>query len=128
MDGFGRSLGRTIPARTIPARTIPARTIPARTLGALAALVLAAAPALAREAAGRVVGPLVPGAPGYDCRLPTPFDHDAAGRRGEGPPAYGYGTGGASASGAVTAPPGSVAACDLGALTLGRRGLDILPP
>ena len=85
------------------------------------------------------VGPVVPGLPGYDCRLWTPFDHDAVGpyprpgaRRlraasGWGRTAYGYGTGGASASGAVAFPGNSVAECDIGELTLGRAGLDILP-
>ncbi len=85
------------------------------------------------------VGPVVPGLPGYDCRLWTPFDHDAVGptprpgarpvRAGNGwdRTAYGYGTGGASASGAVAFPADSAAECDLGARTFGRAGLDILP-
>lgn len=85
------------------------------------------------------VGLLVPGLPGYDCRLWTPFDHDVVGpypRPGARPvraasgwdrTAYGYGTGGASASGAVAYPVNSVAECDLGATTFGRGGLDILP-
>ncbi|KMO36588.1 hypothetical protein VQ02_15065 [Methylobacterium variabile] len=84
------------------------------------------------------VGPVVPGLPGYDCRMPTPFDHDAVGpwprpgaravraANGYGRTNYGYGTGGASASGAVAFPADSAAPCDLGELTLGRKGLDIL--
>ncbi len=90
-------------------------------------------------AAPRPRAPVVPGLPGYDCRLWTPFDHDAVGpypRPGARPvaagngwdrTAYGYGTGGASASGAVAFPVDSAAECDIGALTVGRAGLDILP-
>ncbi|QRE72788.1 hypothetical protein [Methylobacterium aquaticum] len=85
------------------------------------------------------VGPVVPGLPGYDCRLWTPLDHDTVGpyprpgarpvraASGWGGSAYGYGTGGASASGAVAFPADSAAECDLGARTFGRAGLDILP-
>ena len=85
------------------------------------------------------VGPGVPGRPGYVCRMGTPFDHDAVGptpRPGARPvraangwdrTAYGYGTGGASASGAVAFPADSAADCDLGERTLGRAGSNILP-
>lgn len=85
------------------------------------------------------VGPAVPGLPGYDCRLWTPFDHDVVGAAprpgarpvraasGWGRTAYGYGTGGASASGAVAFPVTSTPECDLGERTLGRAGSNILP-
>ncbi|TNC16022.1 hypothetical protein FF100_01785 [Methylobacterium terricola] len=85
------------------------------------------------------VGPVIAGLPGYDCRMWTPFDHDVVGpyprpgarpvraASGWGRTAYGYGTGGASASGAVAFPGRSVADCDIGELTFGRAGLDILP-
>ncbi|KMO33756.1 hypothetical protein VQ03_24565 [Methylobacterium tarhaniae] len=85
------------------------------------------------------IGPVVSGLPGYDCRMWSPFDHDVVGsspRPGARPvraasgwngTAYGYGTGGASASGAVAFPADSAADCDLGASTFGRAGLDILP-
>ncbi len=89
-------------------------------------------------AAARPRAPVIPGLPGYDCRLWSPFDHDAVGRAapgarpvraasGWGGTAYGYGTGGASASGAVAFPVNSVAECDIGEMTFGRAGLDILP-
>ncbi len=90
-------------------------------------------------AAPRPRAPVIPGLPGYDCRTWSPFDHDAVGptprpgarpvraASGWGGTAYGYGTGGASASGAVAFPVNSVAECDIGEMTFGRAGLDILP-
>lgn len=104
-----------------------------------AALMPALALAAPRSREPARIGPVVSGPPGYDCRLRTPFDHDVVGpipRPGARPvraasgwdgTAYGYGTGGASASGAVAFPVDSAAECDLGALTFGRAGLDILP-
>jgi hypothetical protein len=95
--------------------------------------------ALAAPRSREPVGPVTPGLPGYDCRMWSPFDHDVVGPHprpgarpvraasGWGRTAYGYGTGGASASGAVAFPADTVAACDIGELTLGRAGLDILP-
>ncbi|TGD97248.1 hypothetical protein [Methylobacterium nonmethylotrophicum] len=108
-----------------------------RILATAALLGLAALPAQARGRAP--VGPVVPGLPGYDCRMWSPFDHDSVGPQlrpgarpvraanGWGRTAYGYGTGGASASGAVAFPANSAAECDIGELTVGRKGLDILP-
>ncbi|MGX7704162.1 hypothetical protein [Methylobacterium sp. Gmos1] len=104
-----------------------------------AALVPALALAAPRAREPAPVGPVIPGLPGYDCRMWSPFDHDVVGSAprpgarpvraadGWGRTAYGYGTGGATASGAVAFPIDSAAECDIGELTFGRAGLDILP-
>lgn len=103
------------------------------------AAALAPTLALAAPRSREPVGPVVPGLPGSDCRMWSPFDHDVVGpsprpgaravraASGWGRTAYGYGTGGASASGAVAFPANSAAECDIGELTFGRAGLDILP-
>ena len=107
-----------------------------RSVVAAAALMPSLALATPRSREPIPVGPVMPGLPGYDCRLWSPFDHDTVGphprpgarpESGWGRAAYGYGTGGASASGAVAFPADSAAPCDLGELTVGRKGLGILP-